>query len=123
MSPAIALTQGNFDEEVLNADVPVLIDFWAPRRGSHRVNAGALDQIVARHPKSLKVRTINVDDQPWLAARAGVRHVPVVVLYLDGRPIAEARGRQSRAALEAILGLDSLARSLAPERAVDRVAA
>ena len=107
MSNVIALTQANFDEEVLASDVPVVVDYWAPWCGPCRMLGPVIEQIAGDRVGTVKVGKVNVDDEPALAERAGVRGIPYVVLYRDGKPVAQAIGAQPRAALERELGLDA----------------
>lgn len=122
MSSAITLTHENFDDEVLGSGLPVLVDYWAPWCGPCRVLGPVIEQIADERHGTLKVAKVNVDEEPHLAERAGVQGIPFVVLYLDGRPIAESVGAQPKAALEGALGLDALERTLALGHPVDRAA-
>ncbi len=109
MSNAITLTEANYDEQVLNSDVPVLVDYWAPWCGPCRQLGPVIDQIAAERDGALKVVKVNVDEQPQLAELAGVRGIPFVVLYRGGEPAAHAIGAQPKADLERALGLESAA--------------
>jgi thioredoxin 1 len=108
MSNTITLTEANYDEQVLNSDVPVLVDYWAPWCGPCRQLAPVIDQIAAERDGALRVGKVNVDEQPHLAHLAGVQGIPLVVLYRDGEPVAQAIGAQPKAALERALGLDGV---------------
>jgi thioredoxin 1 len=112
MSNAITLSQANFDDEVLHAEVPVLVDYWAPWCGPCRMLAPVIDQIAAERAGALKVGKVDVDEHPQLAEQAGVRGIPTVVLYRNGQPVARALGAQSKSALEQALGLDESAPDL-----------
>lgn len=105
MSNAITITESNFEEQVLRSDVPVIVDYWAPWCGPCRMLGPVIDQIAGERDGSIKVGKVNVDEEPVLADRAGVRSIPYVVLYRDGEPVAEAIGAQPKAALEQTLGL------------------
>src|SRR6201999_1458499 len=105
MSNVITLTHDNFDREVLASDVPVVVDYWAPWCGPCRMLGPVIEQLAAERPGTVKVGKVNVDDEPALAERAGVRGIPYVVLYRDGKVAAQAVGAQTKPALERALGL------------------
>ena len=105
MSSEIVITEANFEEEVLDSTVPVLVDYWAPWCGPCRQLAPVIEQIAAEQAGSLKVGKVNVDDEPHLAHHAGVQGIPFLVLYRNGRPMARAVGMQTKPALEQTLGL------------------
>lgn len=106
MTDVITLTEANFDEEVLASDVPVVIDYWAPWCGPCRLLGPVIDGIAQERAGTIKVGKVNVDEQPALAAQAGVRSIPLVVLYRNGELVAEAIGAQPKDALELALGLE-----------------
>lgn len=107
MTDVITLTGANFDAEVLASEVPVIVDYWAPWCGPCRVLGPVIEQISRERAATIKVAKVNVDEEPGLADRAGVRGIPYVVLYRDGQPAAQAIGAHPKAALERALGLDS----------------
>jgi thioredoxin len=107
MTDVITLTQGNFDEHVLASDVPVIVDYWAPWCGPCRLLGPVIEQIAQERPGSIVVGKVNVDEEPALADRAGVRGIPFVVLYRDGQRVAESVGALPKHALERALGLDA----------------
>jgi thioredoxin 1 len=106
MSNVITLTHANFDAEVLASDVPVVVDYWAPWCGPCRMLGPVIEQLASERAGTVKVAKVNVDDEPALAERAGVRGIPYVVLYRDGEVAAQAVGAQPKAALEQSLGLE-----------------
>lgn len=106
MTDVITLTEANFDEEVLASDVPVVVDYWAPWCGPCRLLGPVIDRIAQEHAGTIKVGKVNVDEQPALAAQAGVRSIPLVVLYRNGERVSEAIGAQPKGALELALGLE-----------------
>ena len=92
MRDVITLTEANFDEQVLASAVPVIVDYWAPWCGPCRLLGPVIEEIADERSATIKVGKVNVDDQPALAARAGVQSIPFVVLYRDGQPMAQAIG-------------------------------
>jgi thioredoxin 1 len=106
MTEPITLTQGNFTQEVLESDVPVLVDNWAAWCGPCRVISPIIEEIGRERAGSLKVGKVDVDAEPELAARAGALSIPYVVLYRGGEPVASAIGAMPKDRLEDVLGLE-----------------
>jgi thioredoxin 1 len=107
MTNVITLTEANFDEQVVSSDIPVVVDYWAPWCGPCRMLGPVIEQIADEPSATVKVGKVNVDEEPALAERAGVRGIPFVVLYRDGEPVAQAVGAQPKQSLEQALGLDA----------------
>jgi len=105
MSEPIILTKENFEAEVLESDVPVLVDYWAAWCGPCRVLGPVVDEIAREHAGSLKVGKVDVDAEPELAAQAGALSIPFLVLYRDGEQAGRAVGAMPRKSLEAALGI------------------
>jgi thioredoxin len=101
---ADAVTEQNFDDEVLASDGPVLVDFWAEWCGPCHAIAPVLDQI-ADERSDLKVVKLNIDEQPAIAQRYGVMSIPTLILFKDGEPAAAAVGAMPKSMLEERLGL------------------
>jgi thioredoxin 1 len=108
MNNAITLTESNFKGEVLDSDLPVLVDYWAPWCGPCRVMAPVLDQIAAERAGSLKLRKVNVDEEMGLAQDAGAYSIPFLVLYRDGAPVSTVTGAMPKHLLERELDLDAV---------------
>ncbi|MSO58529.1 MAG: thioredoxin [Thermoleophilia bacterium] len=102
---ALELTAATFDQEVLQSDTPVLVDFWAEWCGPCHAVAPVLDRIVEERAGSLKLAKVNIDAEPALAQRFGVASIPTMILFRDGEAAASAIGAQPKGALERSLGL------------------
>ena len=100
-----AVTEQSFEDEVLQSDKPVIVDFWAEWCGPCHAVAPVLDRIVAESNGDLKLVKVNIDEQPALSQRYGVQSIPPMLLFKTGEPAAAAIGAQPKPALEKALGL------------------
>ena len=104
----LTVTTDRFETDVLDSDLPVLIDFWAPWCGPCRAVAPALDQIASEYDGSLTVAKVNIDEEPQIAAAFGVRSIPTMVVLQDRKVVAATTGALRKDALVSALGLDKL---------------
>lgn len=95
---AKAFTKSNFNEEVLQSDVPVLVDFWASWCMPCRMLGPVIDEISAE-ADGFKVGKINVDEQPELAAKYNVMSIPTVMVFKNGEVVSTSVGVQPKDAL------------------------
>jgi thioredoxin 1 len=89
----------NWKAEVLDAKIPVLVDFWAPWCGPCRAVAPILDELAGELAGKLKVAKVNVDDLQQLAAQFGIRSIPTLLVFKDGKVAEQMVGAMSKAAL------------------------
>ena len=102
---ATAVKTDTFEQEVIQSDTPVLVDFWAEWCGPCHAVAPVLDRIVDESNGELRLVKVNIDEQPALAQRFGVQSIPTMILYKEGEPAAAAIGAQPKTALEKALGI------------------
>jgi thioredoxin 1 len=100
-----AVTEQTWDEEVIQSDKPVIVDFWAEWCGPCHAVAPVLDRIADERQSELKVVKVDIDKEQGLAQRYGIASIPTIVLFKDGEPSAAAVGAQPKSSLERSLGL------------------
>ena len=94
---AIVITKENFEEQVLRAEKPVLVDFWAPWCTYCRRIAPAVDQVAGQYGEQMVVGKVNVDEQPELAKEYRVMSIPTLMVFRDGKPVKREVGAKSKA--------------------------
>src|SRR5215216_709938 len=102
---ATAVETTDFDQEVLQSDTAVLVDFWAEWCGPCHAVSPILDKIADEREGELKLVKVNIDEEQELAMRYGVQSIPTMILFKDGQPAAAAIGAQPKGSLEKALGL------------------
>ena len=99
---AININKNNFQNEVLNSEMPVLLDFWAPWCGPCRMVSPIVDEIAAERG-DIKVGKVNVDEQPELAAQFGVMSIPTLVVMKGGKVANQMVGARPKSQILAML--------------------
>lgn len=100
----IKVTKDNFDAEVKNSAVPVLVDFWAPWCGPCRMMTPVVEELAEESDGTYKVASVNVDDEPELANAYSVNAIPCFVLIKNGELAGKKVGAGGKAALTELLG-------------------
>ncbi len=88
----IVLTNQNFESEVMQSDIPVLVDFWAVWCGPCKMLAPVVSEIAQEYEGKVKVGKVNVDDEPALAGRFGISSIPTLILFKNGQQAAVSVG-------------------------------
>lgn len=86
------VTDESFDQEVLKSGTPVLVDFWAEWCGPCRALAPKLEEIAAEMKGRVKILKLNVDENPTMPAKYGVRGIPTMILFKDGQEVEQIVG-------------------------------
>lgn len=86
------VNQGNFKQEVLEASLPVLVDFWAPLCGPCQTVAPLIEKIVVENRERLKVVKVNTDENPELPAKYNIMSIPTLILFKDGKEVNRVVG-------------------------------
>ena len=100
----VTITKENYQQEVLESELPVLLDFWASWCNPCRMLSPIIDQIADEHPE-IKVGKINVDEEAPLAIQFGVASIPTLIVMEGGQPVAKVVGYRPKADLLKALGL------------------
>ena len=98
----INITRNNFQNEIINSDKPVLLDFWAPWCGPCRMVGPILEEIAGER-SDIKIGKINVDEQPELASQFRVMSIPTLIVIKDGKIVNQSMGARPKNAILAML--------------------
>ena len=98
----VRLTKNNFKDEVLNSDIPVLVDFWATWCGPCRMVAPIVEEIANEYDGRIKVGKVNVDEEPELSMQFRVASIPTLMVFKNGQLVNTAVGYRPKADILAL---------------------
>ena len=100
MSKPMELSDDKFEQEVLQSDKPVLVDFWAPWCGPCRMVGPVIEELAGDYEGQLKVVKVNTDDNQQVAASLGIQGIPTLIFFRDGSEVDRVVGALPKAALK-----------------------
>ncbi len=92
MSKTVELTDGNFEQEVLNSDQPVLVDFWAEWCGPCRMIGPVVEEMAGEYDGKAKIGKVNVDTNPEVSVKYGIRSIPALLIFKNGEVVDQIIG-------------------------------
>ena len=103
MSDLLQVTDASFQEEILDSEVPVLVDFWAPWCGPCRMIGPIVEELAAEFEGKIKVVKMNVDENQSTPTKYGIRGIPTVILFKNGEVAEQIVGAVPKAKLSAMV--------------------
>ncbi|AEF19008.1 MULTISPECIES: thioredoxin [unclassified Hydrogenobaculum] len=99
----VELTDANWESEVINSSVPVLVDFWAPWCGPCRIIAPVVEKLAGEFAGQIKVGKLNTDDNPGVSMRYGIRAIPTIMMFKNGEVVDTRVGVQPEDSLRKMI--------------------
>jgi len=97
---AVEISDSRFKSEVIDSEIPVLVDFWAPWCQPCRMVAPVLDALAKEYEGKVKVVKLNVDENQATASEYGIRSIPTLILFKDGKIVSQTMGAQPKEQLK-----------------------
>lgn len=103
MSSVAQVTDSTFKQEVLESEIPVLVDFWAPWCGPCKMVAPMIDEVATQYNGKLKVVKINTDESPSIASQYSIRSIPTLMVFKEGQQVDTVVGAVPKTTLDKTL--------------------
>ena len=103
MNNIVHLSDDTFQKEVIESNIPVLVDYWAECCGPCKMIAPILDDLVSEYDGKLKIAKLNIDENPHTPTKFGIRGIPTLMIFKDGNPEATKVGALSKSQLTAFI--------------------
>lgn len=100
MSKALKFTDDSFEEEVLNSDMPVLVDFWAEWCGPCRMVGPVVEELAGEYEGKAKIGKVDVDNNPEISTKYGIRSIPSLLIFKNGEVVDQIVGAVPKAQLK-----------------------
>ena len=100
MAGPIDVTDNTWEDEVLNSDLPILVDFWAEWCGPCKMIAPAVHDLAEEYTGKLNVAKVDIDNSPEIATKYGIRSFPALIFFRDGKPVDQVIGALPKGALK-----------------------
>ena len=98
-----AVTDSNFESEVLKSETAVLVDFWAPWCGPCRAISPVVEELEGEYPEKVKFVKMNVDENPGTPSKYGIRAIPTLILFKNGEVVDQVTGAVSKSNLKEMI--------------------
>jgi thioredoxin 1 len=98
-----AVTDQNFQEEVLKSQLPVLVDFWAPWCGPCKVVGPIVEELAKEYEGKIRVGKMNVDENPMVSGQFGIMSIPTLMVFKNGQPVKTTIGAQGKDTLKKMI--------------------
>tara|TARA_B100001142_G_scaffold298434_1_gene321592 strand:+ start:583 stop:939 length:357 start_codon:yes stop_codon:yes gene_type:complete len=100
MAGPVNVTDNTWEDEVLNSDLPILVDFWAEWCGPCKMIAPAVHDLAEEYTGKLNVAKVDIDNSPEIATKYGIRSIPALIFFKDGKPVDQVIGALPKGALK-----------------------
>ena len=103
MTEPVTVNQDNFQDVVLKASIPTLVDFWAPWCAPCRAVAPVVQELAAEYKGKVSFAKVNVDESPFLASNYGIMSIPTLIIFKDGKPAEQVIGFRPKNQIKELL--------------------